>query len=237
MKIVLLTTQALHHSYFLMELEKAFPIEAVIVETKALEPPFETYHPFEDQRENYEADKWFNGRHPCLAEFAQTREFSSVNEGAAISTLSGIRPDVVVVFGTGKLSPEVIETCPREGVINLHGGDPECYRGLDSHLWSIYHNDFNGLVTTLHIVNNKLDDGDIVLQNSLKVQSGMGIHMLRVVNTEACLKMTLSALDMYERFGSFNTRKQSRVGRYYSFMPRILKEICKHRFEKCSCKL
>ena len=49
-------------------------------------------------------------------------------------------------------------------IFNLHGGDPEKYRGLDSHYWSIYHNDFKSLITTLHKVRPILDTGEIVLQ-------------------------------------------------------------------------
>ena len=46
--------------------------------------------------------------------------------------------------------------------INLHGGDPEKYRGLDSHLWSIYHEDWASLVSTLHVVSKDLDAGDSI---------------------------------------------------------------------------
>lgn len=233
MKTVVLTTETLHHAHFVKCIAGAFPVEAVFVETKQLQPPFEAHHPFEDLRDEYEAEEWFNGRQPRLSEFSKTREFSSVNDTKAVSMLSYLRPDAVVVFGTGKLSSDIIATCPG-GMINLHGGDPERYRGLDSHLWAIYHGDFSGLVTTLHRVNERLDDGDIVLQTSLEISREMGIHMVRLVNTEACLKMTISALDMHTRFGSFICRKQQRKGRYYSLMPKELKDICRDKFEKYS---
>jgi len=231
MRIFILTTETLHHAYFVKCITRAFPVEGAFVETKPLQPPFATHHPFEGLRDEYEAEKWFNGGWPRLSEFVETREFTSVNDPEAISMLLSLKPDLVVVFGTGKLSPEVIATCP-EGMLNLHGGDPEHYRGLDTHLWAIYHDDFPGLVTTLHRVNEKLDDGDMLLQTSLELLPRMDIHMVRSVNTEACLKMTLSALDMYTRFGSFITRKQQMKGRYYSFMPAELKEICKRKFAK-----
>jgi len=231
MKIVVLTTETLHHAFFLKYLADAFPVAATFVETEHLRPPFETHHPFEVLMEEYEAQKWFGGNQPRLSDFAETSEFSSVNDAAAVATMADLNPDVVVVFGTGKLRPAIISTCP-EGMINLHGGDPERHRGLDTHLWTVYHNDFSGLITTLHRVNEALDDGDIILQSSLELYPNMGIHMIRSVNTEACLKMTMSALDMYKRFGSFITRKQLAKGRYYSFIPAELKEICKRKFEK-----
>ena len=231
MKIVLLTSQTLHHAFFLQELVKVFPVDLTLVETSSAQPPFDVSHPFEDVRDAYESSEWFGGDHPSLSNFSRTEEFPTVNNGQAVALLREIEPDVVIVFGTGKIKADVIATCP-EGIVNLHGGDPEEYRGLDSHLWAIYHNHFNGLVTTLHRLNEEFDDGDIILESQIELFPHMNIHMLRRQNTEVCLKLTLNALDMYARFGTFITRKQRKVGRYYSFMPREVKEICKKKFER-----
>ena len=75
-----------------------------------------------------------------------------------------------------------------EKIFNLHGGDPQRYRGLDTHLWAIYHKDFGGLVTTLHIL-PKLDDGDIVSMGTLPVSKDMPLYALRKVNTEVCVNL------------------------------------------------
>lgn len=230
MKIVVLTTQTLHHAYFLRELTRKYPLELVLTETKPVLPQFETYHPFEDERDAYEMRELFNGENPPLKEFAETREYSTINDSAAVSLLTDIKPDVIVVFGTGKLSEQVIATC-QERIVNLHGGDPERYRGLDSHLWAIYHNDFDSLVTTLHRLNAKLDDGEIILQAPVELFSKMPMYTFRRYNTDICVKMTVSALGIYDLFGSFIFKKQRQKGRYYSFMPATLKEICLKNFE------
>jgi len=231
MKIVLLTSQTLHHTYFLQELVTVFPVALTMVETSFAKSPFDASHPFEDARDAYESSEWFGGSCPPLSNFSSTEEFPTLNDGRAVALVREIEPDVVIVFGTRKIKADVIATCP-DGIVNLHGGDPEEYRGLDSHLWAIYHNHFNGLVTTLHRLNEEFDDGDIILESQIHIFRHMSIHMLRRQNTEVCLKLTLSALDMYARFGTFITRKQRKVGRYYSFMPRKLKEICKKKFER-----
>lgn len=231
MKIVLLTTDTLHHAYFLREIARYYPLEAAFAEERSMQPPFETHHPFEDAREEYESRVWFGGRIQTLRDFGDVASFPSVNDPGAVQRLRELKPDITIVFGTGKIGSEVISTCA-EGIINLHGGDPELYRGLDSHLWAIYHEDYPALVTTLHKLNEKLDDGDVILQSSLSVQPGMGIHMLRRINTEACVSMTLSSMDMYSRLGFFVGRRQRSKGRYYSFMPKELKSICKMKFER-----
>jgi methionyl-tRNA formyltransferase len=232
MKWIILTTETIHHAQFVRETAKVFPPAAVLIERNTLKPPFETAHPLEAQRDVYESEAFFGGMTPAIASLAPTHAFDSVNDAAALELIAGLAPDVVVVFGTGKIGRGLIGLPGLKGaILNLHGGDPREYRGLDSHLWAIYHSDFGGLVTTLHHLNADLDDGDIVLQGALAVPKGMRLHQLRKANTEACVGMTLAALDMHRRSGRFISAPQGRKGRYYSFMPSALKEVCRKKFQ------
>ncbi len=61
MRIVLLTTDASHHCYFVREMSARFRIEAVLVESNVLNAPFEVHHRFETVREDYERRVWFDG--------------------------------------------------------------------------------------------------------------------------------------------------------------------------------
>lgn len=231
MRLAILTTDTLHHAYFLQKLAETHEPVAIFAETNVLRAPFDTAHPYLQEQEAYEAAQWFAGKTPGIADFAAVQFFPSMNDPEAVAALRDAKPDVVVVFGTGRLKSDVISVCP-QGIINLHGGNPERYRGLDTHLWAIYHNDFPGLSTTLHTVNEQLDDGEVILEADISLQKDMGLHMLRRFNTEACVQMTLSALDMYGRFGGFVKRRQRENGRYYSFMPSALKDICVKKFAK-----
>ncbi len=236
MKIVLLTTQTTHHTFFLGQLIKAFPVEIVISEDSSVIPAFPVSHPFEEERERYERRMFFGGDDLLLEDFADVIKVNSVNDDESISMLRDISPDVIVVFGTGKLSQYVIDVCPN-GIINLHGGDPEEYRGVDTHLWAIYHNDFRALIASIHRVNSELDDGEIILKQPVHVFKGMRLHALRAENTKTCVSLSLAALDMYKRYGHFISHNQRTIGRYYSFMPSPLKEICCKKFERFTSKL
>ncbi len=237
MRTVILTTDTLHHTYFVEHVSQSFDLSAVLVEARpAAVPPFETGHSFETERDDYERSKWFVGRQGVLPEVADITSFSSLNDDDAVSCLKSLRPDVVVVFGTGRLKAPIIGVCP-DGFVNLHGGDPEHYRGLDSHLWAIYHKDFSGLQTTLHRVALELDDGEILERMSLPVRPGMPLSELRSVNTDVCVKLVLNALEAFQARGQFTSRAQTQIGRYYSFMPSVLKEICVKNFNKYSQSL
>ena len=122
-------------------------------------------------------------------------------------------------------------------MINLHGGDPESYRGLDSHMWAIYHKEFHELITTIHRVNPTLDDGDYLFKLPVILKPNMPITHLRKSNTETCLNLALMALDSYKRFGKFFSNKQKTKGKYYSFIPSELKSICIPIFENYTSNL
>ena len=48
--------------------------------------------------------------------------------------------------------------------LNIHMGDPNSYRGLDSNLWAMLENKKSYPVVTLHHANLNLDSGEIILQ-------------------------------------------------------------------------
>jgi len=229
MRVVVLTTETPHHAYFVREIARHARIEWVLLEGQLCSPPFETAHPFEAERDDYERKVWFGGDSPSVGEFAEAWTKPTVNDAAVHLRLRGTAPDVVLVFGTGRLSAESIAACG-VNVLNLHGGNPAKYRGLDSHLWTIYHRNFGELTTTLHRVSPQLDRGDIVEQMPLQIARDSGIHKLRRLNTEVCLRLCLSAINTIRTSGKVSAIPQSEVGRYYSHMPAVLKSICVERF-------
>jgi methionyl-tRNA formyltransferase len=230
MKLAILTTETPHHAHFARVVNGSFEISLIVSETSALRPPFPTAHPFEAQRDEYERQVFFAGRLVTLADTARVLTVGSANDATAIDALRALAPDVIVVFGAGRIGREVIGLCPGR-IINLHGGDPERYRGLDTHLWAIYHREFDGLIATLHHLNEGLDRGDIILQAPVPIGPGMSLHALRARNTQTLIDLTLAGLDMFKRFGRLPARPQRRVGRYYSFMPAVLKDLCVRHFE------
>jgi hypothetical protein len=52
------------------------------------------------------------------------------------------------------------------------------------------------------------------------------------VNTQACVRLFLAALGAFSNNDDVPSRQQRARGRYYSFMPAVLKELCVGRFAK-----
>lgn len=127
----------------------------------------------------------------------------------------------VVTLGTPILPKSLIAN--GADWFNLHGGNPEYYRGLDSHWWAIYHRDWDNIVTTLHWIDIGVDTGDICLQSAVPLKQDLYRSNMEVC--AALINMTLN-LTVLPR------RKQVKKGRYYSSIPEELKEVCRERLRK-----
>ncbi len=236
MKIIILTTKTPHHLYFVRQISNSYKISAVISETSFIKPSFETHHKFEDFREKYEIENLLGGKLVDFKDYSLEYSVESINDSKCYEIIKSIEPDIILTFGTGIIRRHIINLCP-DGFLNLHGGCPENYRGLDTHMWAIYHKEFNQLITTLHILEPRLDAGNIVSQKMIFLSKNKKIYQLRAQNTEICVELSISAIDYFNKNGYFKSKKQIKKGRYYSFMPSVLKDICVNNFNNYLKKL
>jgi len=231
MRLLVLTTETLHHAQFVRALVGPEIDVLAMVETKPVSRPYETSHPFEAARDDFERGIWFAGRDARIADYAATETFPDINQTEAVDRLRAFSPDLIVSFGTGLLREKVI-AAGGDRLLNLHGGDPERYRGLDTHLWAIWHKDFGALVTCLHRVSPGLDEGDIVTMSPVRVSPGMELHQLRAANTNVCVDLTLATIAQLRCNRQPLSHPQRGSGRYYGAMPTALKGVCVRRFER-----
>lgn len=232
MKLLILTTDTSHHTFFVSELKKSVKNIHVICEKEGDRiPPFEINHSFEEKAKIYEQEIWFDGKNKSLKDFCDPIYTKTINSEKVSNFLKDKKPDLAIIFGTSKINKRIIKYCPRN-TFNLHGGDPEEYRGLDSHLWAIYHKDFKKLETTIHRLDQYLDNGEIVNKKKLQLNNISELFMLRSINTKVCIELSLETIEELRLNGYVKSKSQKKIGRYYSFMPKVLKEICNENFKR-----
>jgi methionyl-tRNA formyltransferase len=231
MRVIILTTDTPHHLYFVKEVSGFFNITGIAVESRVLKASFKTHHSFEDERNSYEIAELLKKEKVFFTDFSKTKVFNNINDHECFRFVKDLKPDVIITFGTGIIKKNLISLC-KDGFINLHGGDPEYYRGLDSHLWAIYNREFEYLSVTLHRLNLSLDDGEIIEKDLIKLNKNSKIINLRAETTKLCVHLILSALSSFKNFGFFVSKPQERKGKYYSFMPAENKKVCLKNFEQ-----
>tara|TARA_Y100001935_G_scaffold207685_1_gene176998 strand:+ start:3011 stop:3481 length:471 start_codon:yes stop_codon:yes gene_type:complete len=153
-----------------------------------------------------------------------------VNDLNVIEQIKKSESDTAIVFGTGLIKPPLIKLFDNK-IINIHRGIAEEYRGLDSDLWALYHEDYNNLGVTIHKVTQELDKGEISYQRYLNLDEVEKIFHIRYHTTLIAYDLVLETLRDIS-LGTVNFIPQTKFGRYYSFMPLDLKRIAEKKFIK-----
>ena len=234
-KLVILSTDTLHHRYFINKiLGQNIVINKCIFETQHVEPKFKVGSLFEEEELAFERENFFKEVDEKL-DFNHIISVDSVNSSESYNILNEIKPDFGIVFGTGIIRRHLIELFT-DGLLNVHRGISQEYRGLDSDLWAIYHSDFENLGVTIHMVESTLDTGEIILQKQMAIFQNMKIYEIRYYTTLLATEMVIEAIYNYLA-GHLVSHKQEKKGRYYSFMPLVLKKTVAKKFHRFSERL
>lgn len=86
----------------------------------------------------------------------------------SIDLMRSTRPDLGVIYGTN-IVKESVFTIPRLGTINLHQGLVPFYRGGPPVFWELYNGE-SEVGLTVHLVETKVDSGEIILQERVPLQ-------------------------------------------------------------------
>jgi len=233
--IAFLSSDTAHHRYFLNTmLIEGISIAGCLFETKHVEAPFPISPLFEKEEDSFEEEHFFR-EIPKELPKGLVYEVESINSLEAVEKIRNLNPDFGVVFGTGKISEDVIQMFP-DGLINVHRGIAEEYRGLDADLWAIYHSEYENIGVTIHKVEPLLDTGDVVFQKRMELKSGMKTHQIRYYTSLIATDLVIKALKDYLS-GTLQNKPQEKRGKYYSYMPLELKKIVNEKFNNYCEKL
>jgi len=91
----------------------------------------------------------------------------NLKDQSIIDKITSINPDIIVVVAF-RMIPKSIWQIPKYGTINLHASLLPNYRGSAPINWAIINNeDFTGVTT--FFIDDKIDTGDILLQEKIKI--------------------------------------------------------------------
>jgi len=92
----------------------------------------------------------------------------SVNSQEALDVISQWKPDVIVVVAFGQILKPQLLSLPPKGCINLHASLLPKYRGPAPIHWAIINGE-NVTGVTTQFMSEKLDAGDIILQEEVEI--------------------------------------------------------------------
>jgi len=107
----------------------------------------------------------------ALAEGLAVAQPLKVRTDEFLSTVASARPDVVVVVAYGRILPAQVLRSAHHGAVNVHFSLLPRYRGAAPVPWALARGEETTGVTTM-AMNERLDEGDILLQREVRIEPG-----------------------------------------------------------------
>ncbi len=138
-----------------------------------------------------------------------------------------LQPDMIVVVSYGKFLPKSILQIPKYGCLNVHPSLLPKYRGSAPIQWAILNGDkMTG--TTIMKMNEKMDAGDIILQEEVEIEENETTGELWNRLSKISSELLVKAIQQIEN-GSAAFIKQSEND---TIAPMITKDMAKIDWEK-----
>jgi folate-dependent phosphoribosylglycinamide formyltransferase PurN len=213
MKIVMVINSSLRHLYYANKIMEEFEVSGVIVTHRDyyMEAKVSGDIPLEYDGEDKKLMDWHfqlreNKEKEYFGECFQVLrhppafmeiERKDLNTDMTCSFVYGLRPDVVLVYGGPLIKTRLLSACP-SWTINLHAGLSPWYRGAATLFWPLYMQEPEKLGTTIHLINEYVDDGAVIHQHRPTIYHNDTQHDIgcrAIVETVECVKQLLHKFD------------------------------------------
>jgi folate-dependent phosphoribosylglycinamide formyltransferase PurN len=127
-------------------------------------------------------------------EVIYTEGIKALNKPDYVDRIRQLQPDVICTCGCSIIK-EAILSIPPKGVLNLHGGLSQRYRGVWTTHWAIYNEEPEYIGATVHYVSRGIDDGNIIYQGQPDIVAGDNPESLYAKMVKLGIEMMLKAID------------------------------------------
>lgn len=123
----------------------------------------------------------------------------NVNAPEFLETIRSLHLDLIVsVAASQKFQAALMET-PRMGCINIHNSKLPKNRGMLPNFWSLFRHDEEPVsAMTVHKMNANLDDGEIVLQEEIRLDARESLHELIIRTKQRNAHVILEAIRLFK---------------------------------------
>ena len=172
MKITLITSNKNRHNYFINEVSKVcnelFVIqecrELILSNPKSISNTKKLYSYFKKVEDAELKILGKNFINPKSKKFKFVSfSFGDLNKKNLNDISEFLKSDLYIVFGSSFIKGKLLNFLVKKKAINIHMGISPYYRGTDCNYWAIKDKNFHLVGSTIHLINNKLDGGKILL--------------------------------------------------------------------------
>ncbi|MGA2314883.1 MAG: formyl transferase [Thermodesulfobacteriota bacterium] len=126
-----------------------------------------------------------------------------------------LRPDIIL-SSQGHVVGRPLLSIPKIGVLNKHAGMLPHYRGIYPVFWAMLNRE-DEIGVTVHFMNEKLDDGDILCQETIPVTPEDTFESLYRRVVEITPKLFLTAIESIEKGNYARHPNEKEKATYYGY--------------------
>ena len=144
----------------------------------------------------------------------------NVNDPAYLAYLKrDVQPDVVLSVAASQIFRKPLLALPPLGCINVHTAPLPRYRGMLPNFWVLLNGESETAVT-VHEMNEKLDDGPILMQQAVPIHPDDTLESLIRRTKQVAAEVVLKVLDQLEAGTAQRLPNDSAAATYFSFPTR-----------------
>ncbi len=92
----------------------------------------------------------------------------NINSDQALDIIRQEKPDLMISLSASQVFSEKVINLPKWATLNVHNAPLPKYQGLMPSFWVLYHGE-KETATTVHLMDKKIDTGDIVVQKKVPI--------------------------------------------------------------------
>lgn len=140
----------------------------------------------------------FSLKHFLLKKNYKILDITNINSKKSVEQLKEMNLDLIVSVAASQKFREKVISIPKFGCINIHNSRLPKNRGMLPNFWALYNSDTTPLSgITVHKMNASLDDGPIVLQEDLLLDSKESLNKLIIRTKKRNAHLILRAVKMF----------------------------------------
>jgi methionyl-tRNA formyltransferase len=141
---------------------------------------------------------------------------NDLNSPAFIDEWKARDIDVIISVASSVIFKEGLLKMPRWGCLNIHHAKLPRYRGMLPNFWQMYHDEKKAGIT-IHRMNPKIDDGEILLQAEIDVIPGETLDSLISRSKKAGAGLMLQVIDRIRSGNVAYVQNNAAESSYFTF--------------------
>jgi len=163
--------------------------------------------------------EWFDLSYLCKAKKVEVSYQNGIHRPEFFEKLRRQNLDLIISVAAPTIFKQELIDIPQLGCINIHHAPLPRYRGMMPNFWQLYHGE-KTVGMTIHKINSKIDEGEIILQRQVLINPGESLDALIRRTKRLGAHYMLEAIEMIRNGKVKYKENRPEEGCYFSFPTR-----------------